>query len=264
MRAVRATQLLTFITVVAVVVVIGGNGAGAEARGPFDDETTAAGAARGCNGGPDGGGGPALDRRGDGLAAAEAQEPQALRTVGQQPAAPSGEGSTVARKLQEQVFYGRIYQAPSPTGNPVCAADPSYCVNACPSLWYRVVGTGGPITASSCGEEIYFDQIIWVFEGSSCSSLTCIGATRLLCFVSFAWRRMSHVLPRFGTHHIPGMNDDGCGRAAKASVITFPTTRGALYHVMVTGYNGATGSYPLTITGADAPVLPSTGKRRSA
>jgi hypothetical protein len=69
---------------------------------------------------------------------------------------------------------GSTVGAPWPTGNPTCGD----CANGCSSKTYAVVGTGGPMVASTCGSNCYSNDFlprIIVYKGSSCASLTCIG-----------------------------------------------------------------------------------------
>lgn len=84
------------------------------------------------------------------------------------------------RRLDVSVS-GNTAGAPSPAGYPLCGE----CANGCPSKTYAVVGTGGEMTATTCGLEYGsdyesgsrpgYDTRIVVYEGSSCSSLRCIG-----------------------------------------------------------------------------------------
>jgi hypothetical protein len=168
------TQFLGFVPVGV------DGGAGAEARGPLDD--VAAGVHRDRDGSRDSGPtwtnappGPMEGRRGR-LAGSGSLEQRTRRINGQTRTSPA-KGSVAARALQQQTFSGNLNGAPTPTGNPDCGQIPEYCANGCHSLWYSVLGTGGPMSASSCGAADY-DQVIYVFEGGRCSSLACIGTTR--------------------------------------------------------------------------------------
>ena len=63
--------------------------------------------------------------------------------------------------------------APFPTSNPVCGE--SFCANGCPSRTYTVVGTGERMVASTCSSATVFDTQIYVYEGTECGALTCLG-----------------------------------------------------------------------------------------
>jgi hypothetical protein len=87
-------------------------------------------------------------------------------------------------------------------------------------VWFSVV-TGGPgtLTVTTCGAT--FDTVLQIFSGS-CGSLTSLGC-----------------------------NDDACGSASSVAVPVVANT----YFVRVGGYTGATGSFPLNITGPVSGAL---------
>jgi len=89
--------------------------------------------------------------------------------------------------------------------------------NTAPGVWYSVVGDGGQITASTCNQASY-DTKISVFTGS-CGALSCVGG-----------------------------NDDGVGCSAFSSEVTFPTTAGTTYLILVHGFGSANGDFNLTVT----------------
>ncbi len=99
--------------------------------------------------------------------------------------------------------------APAPT----CA---SAAVSAA-GLWYLLIGGGEDVTLTTCGQASY-DTRISVFEGS-CGALVCVAG-----------------------------NDDGVNCAGNTSSLTFPAGNGTEYLVLVHGYNGATGSFLLTMS----------------
>lgn len=68
-------------------------------------------------------------------------------------------------------------------------------------VWFRVTGTGGNTTASTCGSSTSFDTRITIYQGVNCTSLICISA-----------------------------NKDGCG---SHSSVTWPTEAGAEYKILV-------------------------------
>lgn len=163
-RAVKATILLSLLLGI-VVTAAGATDAGTASHRPVDDEANAAAFAVSDRDEEH------RDGRRGRLAPVKKEQGRGLGTDSQSVLLPNG--SSAARKLQQQIFIGRTDDAPRPTGNPGCGP----CANGCRSLWYSVVGTGGRITASSCLATEY-DQLILVFKGSSCSSLSCIGTIK--------------------------------------------------------------------------------------
>jgi hypothetical protein len=107
---------------------------------------------------------------------------------------------------------------PGLTTNPCALASGTEGVN-----WYTFVGTGDQVNASTVGAMTFFDTKIWVFEGS-CGSLNCIGAN----------------------------NDYGGGTSSQ---ISFPTTLGLIYYIVVGGNGNAEGEYLLKVDSG----LPSNG-----
>ncbi|MBK6882904.1 MAG: hypothetical protein IPH05_08160 [Flavobacteriales bacterium] len=95
--------------------------------------------------------------------------------------------------------------------------DAPTCVTtvSAPGIWYTVLGVSGSITVSTCAQND-FDTKINVYQGS-CDGLQCIGG-----------------------------NDDG-GGCGLGSQLTFPTWAGGEYLVLVQGYNGATGTFTLSV-----------------
>ena len=98
-----------------------------------------------------------------------------------------------------------------------------YCVTAisAPGVWYTVQGVSGSITVSTC-TQFSFDTKINVYEGT-CDGLQCIGG-----------------------------NDDG-GGCGFGSQLTFATWDGGEYLVLVQGYNGATGTFTLSVDCQEIP-----------
>ena len=88
--------------------------------------------------------------------------------------------------------------------------DTSY-TNA-PGVWYTVEGTGGTLTASTCGST--YDTKVHVYTGS-CGSFSCVGG-----------------------------NDDSCGLQSR---VTFDSTLGETYHILVHGFSSAAGQYQLEV-----------------
>lgn len=99
---------------------------------------------------------------------------------------------------------------------PICGGLP---VTA-PGLWYTIVGTGAPITLSTCSAASY-DTRISVYTGS-CGALTCVTA-----------------------------NDDFCGIRSQ---VTFASTDGVTYYVLVHGAGSQTGTFTLEVSACPAIV----------
>ncbi len=83
-----------------------------------------------------------------------------------------------------------------------------------PGVWYTFVGNGAPNILNTCTGTSY-DSKIGVFRGS-CAGLICVAG-----------------------------NDDFCGLQSQ---VTFATTVGTTYFVLVTGFGSATGAFTLTRT----------------
>ncbi len=94
-------------------------------------------------------------------------------------------------------------------------------LGSAPSVWYRVVGTGGSTTVSLCGSS--YDTKVGVFSGT-CGALVCVAG-----------------------------NDDFC---SLQSQVTFNTVSGTTYYIMVTGFSTAAGSFTMNVTCATAPPPP--------
>ncbi|HEY9114577.1 MAG TPA: choice-of-anchor D domain-containing protein [Bacteroidales bacterium] len=84
--------------------------------------------------------------------------------------------------------------------------------NTGPGVWYSIVGNGYPLTLSTC-TAASFDTKISVFSGA-CDALVCEGG-----------------------------NDNSCGSSA---ALTFATTVGTTYYVLVHGAGTSTGTFTLT------------------
>ncbi len=106
--------------------------------------------------------------------------------------------------------------------------NPPTCVttlNTAPGIWYTFVGNGANNTLSFCGGATW-DTKIGVFTGT-CGALVCVTG-----------------------------NDDFCGLQSQ---VTFPTTLGTTYYIIVTGFGAATGAFTLTRTSAPLPNDACTG-----
>jgi hypothetical protein len=87
-------------------------------------------------------------------------------------------------------------------------------------LWYSVVGNGQVLTISTCNATSY-DSKISVFTGD-CTDLVCVDG-----------------------------NDDATGCGGNSSQLSFPSTDGVTYLILVHGYNAAQGAFTLSVTCAD-------------
>ncbi len=100
-----------------------------------------------------------------------------------------------------------------PASGPTCASANI----TTKGLWYSCVGTGEVITMSTCGQTNY-DSKISVFTGA-CDSLECVAG-----------------------------NDDSPGCGNNSSQLSFPSTLGEEYLVLVHGYGQAQGLFTLTMS----------------
>lgn len=85
-----------------------------------------------------------------------------------------------------------------------------------PAVWYKVIGNGGPITISTCGQAM-FDTKVSVYTGN-CNSLQCING-----------------------------NDDGPNCTNFTSELTFSSTTAQEYFIMVHGFGNLSGPFNLSI-----------------
>jgi hypothetical protein len=87
-------------------------------------------------------------------------------------------------------------------------------------LWYSVVGNGQVLTVSTCNATT-FDSKISVFTGG-CGGLACVGG-----------------------------NDDAADCGGNSSRLSFPSSAGTTYLILVHGYNQAVGAFTLSIACED-------------
>lgn len=83
------------------------------------------------------------------------------------------------------------------------------------SVWYRVIGTGGTLEASTCNPETTFDTKIHIFEG--CGINTCIGG------------------------------NDNFQSPERCSLTQWQTESGKEYYILVHGFLTANGLFELTV-----------------
>lgn len=89
-----------------------------------------------------------------------------------------------------------------------------------PGVWYTLVGTGGPITLTTCSNDTNYDTKLSVYTGS-CASPVCVTG-----------------------------NDDwnACPVSPLHSRVEFNSLAGVTYRVLVHGFGGQTGEFRLTAT----------------
>jgi Secretion system C-terminal sorting domain len=98
------------------------------------------------------------------------------------------------------------------------AACNGVTLSGAPGIWYTFVGNGATNTLTMCGSG--YDTEIGVFTGT-CAALVCVTA-----------------------------NDDFCGLQSQ---VTFATTLGTTYYILITGFGTASGTFTLTRTSAPLP-----------
>ncbi|MCP3981901.1 MAG: hypothetical protein GY716_21570 [bacterium] len=100
------------------------------------------------------------------------------------------------------------------------SADLAFCgtsLNSAGGRWHTFVGTGDTITLETCGAGTNYDTKIGVVTGECSTFSTCLTG-----------------------------NDDAC--PGLRSRVTFPSVVDEIYHVYVTGFGSASGSYELVVT----------------
>ncbi len=119
-----------------------------------------------------------------------------------------------------QTYAGTTVGASNDLMPNLCGAGAG--VQSSAGVWYKFIGTNGLITASLCGST--YDSRISIFAGN-CAGLNCISG-----------------------------NDDFC---SVQSQVTFNSSTGNDYYILVHGYNTSTGNFSLTLT-CEAPCAPAT------
>ena len=144
------------------------------------------------------------------------------------PIPANGSCGTAAVATVPSVTAGiTTFRAPLNTNVPFCDT----VLNYSNTVWYRVVGNGNTITASTCSNNTTFDTILSVFCGA-CGTLNCIGAN--------------------DTGDAPCAN----GTGGDASSVSFPSISGIDYFIAVAGFQGDVGATELTISSDSTPVTP--------
>jgi hypothetical protein len=128
------------------------------------------------------------------------------------------------------------------SGSTTCAtpdAGLSYCgtsafsSGSAGSVWYKLVGTGGYFTVSTCNAGTNYDTQLGVYTGA-CGALTCIAGN-----------------DDIGADG--GSCSTGPGTAVFKSRVRFCTTPGVNYYILVHGFSTASGNYQIDVT-STAPI----------
>jgi len=98
-------------------------------------------------------------------------------------------------------------------------------LNTAPGVWYRFIGTGQTVSISTCNAFTNYDTKLGVFTGT-CGALTCV----------------------------TGNDDATCAISGLRSLVTFATTSGTTYYILVTGFSTASGNFQLDVT-CTTPLL---------
>ena len=94
-------------------------------------------------------------------------------------------------------------------------------------VWYRIIGTGGNIIATTCNINTNYDTKLYVYQGS-CSNLICVG----------------------------GNDDSSCTSSVLHSTVSFNSNNGTSYYIFVSGYSSNTGDFELSIScGSCTPTI---------
>ncbi len=93
-------------------------------------------------------------------------------------------------------------------------------------VWYNVVGTGETILIDLCSAS--YDSIVAVYCGDCAGTMTCVAA-----------------------------DDDGCGIDGGGSTLQFCSQSGTTYHILVTGFGGATGTFTMVLQSGGGSCTPS-------
>lgn len=97
--------------------------------------------------------------------------------------------------------------------------------HSAPEVWYRVMGNGGNISVTTCSDLSNYDTKISVWSGA-CGALACVN----------------------------GIDDDAsCSFSTLLSTMSWASTPGVEYFVMVHGFSSAVGDFELTMD-CDVPV----------
>jgi hypothetical protein len=143
-------------------------------------------------------------------------------SCGTPPPAPANDNCANAVTLScGSVVNGTSVNATTDASAILCGTSVS-----APGVWYKVQGNGSSMTVSNCTGTTY-DSKINVYSGS-CGSFFCENG-----------------------------NDDACGLQ---SSVTWTTSAGTWYYILVQGYNNATGAFTISLTSTPAaPIITASG-----
>ena len=91
-------------------------------------------------------------------------------------------------------------------------------LNGTPGVWYRIIGTGDNLSVTTCSPNTTYDTILGVFTGN-CAALSCVA----------------------------GDDDFDCPDSTLHSLVEFTSVPGEMYYIFVSGFNGASGDFQLSI-----------------
>jgi len=127
-----------------------------------------------------------------------------------------------------QQYVGTNVGATAEVGLPVCATpSPGWYNPLAPGVWYKVVGTGNTITITFCDPLTAYDTEVGVFCHPHCDSLVCVTS-----------------------------DDDFCTTPGLASQVTWCSTLGAEYKVLVAAFGTGTGTFAFTVTDDGVACVP--------
>ncbi|NUO19070.1 T9SS type A sorting domain-containing protein [bacterium] len=112
-------------------------------------------------------------------------------------------------------------------------------IEAC-GVWYHVTGTGNTMSATTCDELTNFDTKLFVFTGS-CTDLTCVTSNDDGPYVY---------------NEETGQWESFCTLYHLASYVEWCSVEGEDYYIFVSGYDGSTGCFGLTVEDSGEPCTP--------
>lgn len=154
-------------------------------------------------------------------------------TVSEEEAGPAPQNDTCDNaeevSLEEQsIGFGRTGWVANLEGSTIAATpdtEDSICgASNAPGVWYAIAGTGGTITAQTCGST--YDTRLSLFGGGAdgdCGNLSCVSS-----------------------------NDDFCNLQSQVS---WPSSAEVTYYIYVHGWNTSSGSYTLRVSSTEPPVV---------
>lgn len=116
----------------------------------------------------------------------------------------------------------------TPDAAPTCLGQP---VGTGGGVWYKVVGTGGFLRASTCNAGTSYDTRLHVYSGT-CSSLSCVTAND----------------DYFSTPYT-------CSNSSLNSIVEWCSSPGQIYYILVSGFGSATGNFSLSLDCSSSPSV---------